>query len=316
MIGTLNLTYFVALSALVLLQQTSDRLPVITGHTGAAHAADAQGAKGTASNKKHNSSTSSVISSLPHTALPDKPSSSTTGNGEASVRIVSIPSITVNASKEGIVSLVLTGVLIVVGIAGICVAGSTLQTIVKQTKATEMAADAAKVSADAALLNAQVMISTERALIEVDVTAPSTHIDPETGEELSGVSMDASIFRYGISIINHGRTVARIISYKLWYDCFAKDFRRDAFNSSTEITQHMLLGANNSKVVGHFEVDQLFTDWQSIRDRTKTGMLRIDVRYDDIISGKTDQPHETSAIFHYAGEEEGPRRLPQYNVYT
>jgi hypothetical protein len=209
--------------------------------------------------------------------------------------------------------------LLLIGVGGVVAAIKTLNTIERQTKATEKAADAAKVSADAALLNAQVMINTERALIEVDLAAPSTYIDRETGEEMTisrtGIQPDSAYFRYGIKTTNHGRTVARIASYRVWHGCFAKDFDRDRFDTFTEETKHMLLAADKSEIVGNIDIGNMFDDWPSIQAGTKTGMLRIDVRYEDIIKAQI-AAHETSAVFYYSTKDEEPERLSQYNIYT
>jgi hypothetical protein len=210
--------------------------------------------------------------------------------------------------------------LLLIGVGGVVAAIKTLNTIERQTKATEKAADAAKVSADAALLNAQVMINTERALIEVGLAAPSTYIDRETGEEMmisrTGTQPDSNYFRYGIKITNHGRTVARIASYRVWHDCFTGNFARDRFDTFTEERKHMLLAADKSEIVGNFDIANMFNDdWPSMQAGTKTGMLRIDVRYEDVIRAQV-AAHETSAVFYYSAKDEEPERLAQYNVYT
>ena len=80
--------------------------------------------------------------------------------------------------------------LFAVGTVGIFVALCTLRaikrqglTMIKQTRVPQQQTRAAEESARAALLNAQIMINTERALIEVALVEPSTHLD-EYGVEL------------------------------------------------------------------------------------------------------------------------------------
>ena len=163
----------------------------------------------------------------------------------------------------------------------------------------------------AALLSARAMISAERALIEVDLMEASTEeTDPETGDRFVDYGNE---FRYGIKITNHGRTVARVVSYKVWSDCFASNFDRERFSYSSLVTRHMLLGRDQAERIADINLGDLFSDWDSIHSRTKTGMLRVDVRYEDVIQAKE---HETSAIFRYSVEDEEPKRLPEYNTYT
>lgn len=215
---------------------------------------------------------------------------------------------------------VCTLVLAIVGIVGICFGRQTLRAIqrerlimIKQTRLFQRQTKATEDAAKAALLNARVMIRAERALIEVDLGTPSTHID-EFGEEIIGAVAN-DFFRYGILIKNHGRTVARVKSYKVWSDCFAKDFQRDKFNRATEITKQIFLAANRAETIGDIDFGKLFdeADWESIHAKTKTGMLRIDVHYEDIVRNKRSaRAHETSVIFRYDLEEEELKILPQY----
>ncbi|HTU32219.1 MAG TPA: hypothetical protein VMF66_00290 [Candidatus Acidoferrum sp.] len=180
----------------------------------------------------------------------------------------------------------------------------------RQTKILAESADAARKSADAALLNAQTTINTERALVEISITAPSKQIDAETGEECIDYGEE---FRYGISIINHGRTVARILSYEVRCGCFAGDFSKDSFTDSFPSTRHMVLGIRKPAVLANIDIGELLTDWPSILNKTKIGMLRVDVHYEDIIQGHA---HRTTVIYRYSPEAEGPIRLPQFNEYT
>jgi hypothetical protein len=175
--------------------------------------------------------------------------------------------------------------------------------------------DIAKTAADAARLNAQIMINTERALVEVELAEPSHDIDERTGET-------SDVLRCGFKITNYGRTVAHIISFGIGTGCFPGycRFRIEDFETSRSRTEHSLLAVGKSATLFDLDVGQLFTDWPSIQDETKTGMLRLEVRYEDIIKGERDksspESYETSAIFYYAPVFEELRRLPKYNVYT
>lgn len=183
------------------------------------------------------------------------------------------------------------------------VAVVTLLIVIFQSVQMQTAAQAAKDSV-------QAVISMERALVEINIGAPSKEIDVETGEEIDD---SVSPFQYGIGIINHGRTVARILSYKVWYGCFAKEFSKNSFVHHFENTRHMVLGIRKPAILTNIDIENLLTDWPDILNKTKTGGLRIDVFYEDIIQGK---PHRTTVIYRYSVENEGPVRLPQFNEYT
>ncbi|MGA8871803.1 MAG: hypothetical protein WB460_11735 [Candidatus Acidiferrales bacterium] len=212
--------------------------------------------------------------------------------------------------------------LFAVGTVGIFVALCTLRaikrqglTMIKQTRVLQQQTRAAEESARAALLNAQIMINTERALIEVALVEPSTHLD-EYGVELPGAAAD-DFWRYGIQVTNHGRTVARIVSFKVWHASFSGDFQRDRFNSSTEMVKHMLLAAGKAETIENIDTEHFFTnDWPSIQAKTSSAMLRIDVRYEDILKVDPTNLHETSVIFLYNAHAEEFDRLNQYNEYT
>jgi hypothetical protein len=163
------------------------------------------------------------------------------------------------------------------------------------------------------------MVNTERARIEIDLGEATTHID-EWGQEVAGAdSHDYN--RYGIKITNHGRTVAQIISYRYWRECSGGNFDPDGMQDFYGEERHMLLGADKSATIDNFDFPNLFSKerWDSIRDNIKSGMLRIDVLYEDIIRGEIDgvppKPHRTMAVFCYDPQNEELRRLPRYNVY-
>jgi hypothetical protein len=203
-------------------------------------------------------------------------------------------------------------VLCLVGFVGIIIALCSLKTIRDQTKATVIAARAAKASADAANLTTQIMINAERALIEIELGPADSHRN-EWGMEVSGYSPEET-FRFGVKITNHGRTVARIVSYKLWHDMFERNFDRDKFTISSESTSHLLLAAGNSTHLFNVDADELFTDYAAIASNKKKGMMRIDVRYADVVEQR-EGGHETSVIYFFEGGLEEPRRLAGYNVY-
>jgi hypothetical protein len=216
-----------------------------------------------------------------------------------------------------------TWALVGVGIIAAFVAYSTLQDIKRQTTNLVNVSAAARASADAAMLNAQLMINAERAWIEVDLVAPTTQIDEDTGEEViaaAGTANDPD--RYGLRIANHGRTVARIIRFRIWHDSFPGKFdpKTNRFQTCREVPRHLLLAAGNNSVLTDFDIGPLYSDWETISKGEATAMLRIDVQYEDIIRGDAidtpRDPHNTTAIFRYDREHESLGRLAQYNSYT
>jgi hypothetical protein len=199
-----------------------------------------------------------------------------------------------------------TFVLTIAAVCGILYSRRTLNDLIIQTKATEKAAKAAE-------LNAQVMIDTERALIEIDLSAADSHRD-EFGEEVPGYDHQ-EVFRFGIQITNHGRTVARVINYKIWHGYSAQNFDKNKLTSFGQIPTHMLLGAGKSIIVGNIDADDCFSDWLIMRDSSR-GFIRIDVQYADVIQTEGVKPHETSVVYIFDGSLEEPERLDDYNTYT
>lgn len=208
--------------------------------------------------------------------------------------------------------------LFVAGVIGIIIAIGTLTSIKEQAQSAQIAAEASKASAETALKNVQLLVNTERAIIGLDLVNPTTYIDPETGEECSGVQLE-DYGRYGISAMNHGRTVARITCYKIWSDCSKhEEFNQDRFKLRFESNDQELLGANKTLILGNFEFGDLFTEdeWESVRSGTKNAMVRIDATYQDVLKDGPDGQHMTSATFRWEVRKEEPIRMAKYNVYT
>ena len=210
-----------------------------------------------------------------------------------------------------------TDYLVIVGIGGVFIALSSLNAIRRQTDIFDRSAAAAQTAAEAALKTIQLTINAERALVEINLVAPTTYIDEQTGEEFLGGRIKDT-FRYGISITNHGRTVARIISYAVSRTCAPKNVSPQQFDRHFQTTEHALVGADKSHVLGHVDIDRLFTDieWPSIQDEIANAMFRIDVQYEDVLKNSSERCHETSATFRYDTRIEAARRLPEHNAYT
>jgi hypothetical protein len=180
-----------------------------------------------------------------------------------------------------------------------------------------VSASAAKDAARAALNNVNLLIATERALIEIDLVEATTYID-EMGDEWLG-KQERDYARYGISAKNHGKTVARITCCRISSDCAKhEEFSQSRLKMRFESTDERLLGNGINAVVENFFFHSFFnqTEWSAIQDEIENAMVRIEVVYQDILKNGPEGRHETSAIFKWDARREEPARLFKYNVYT
>jgi hypothetical protein len=208
-----------------------------------------------------------------------------------------------------------TWALVIVGLVAAIIALSTLHDIKKQTGHLARFAEATTIIANATL-------NADRAWIDVVLGKPATTID-EFGYKI-GYNPNAGEYgRYGIYITNYGRTVARITDFKVWSATFAniKDIDLSKFAPRIDSNIQILFAANHPAfVIEDFDFVALFEDWKSIQDRKMIALIRIDVRYEDVVRGeivgRPHEPHKTTAIFGWDVESEGPWRLPKYNDYT
>jgi hypothetical protein len=184
--------------------------------------------------------------------------------------------------------------------------------------AAKDAADASAMSAQAALNNLNLVIASERALIEIDLVAPTTYIDEETGEECLGTRV-GDYARYGISAKNHGKTAARMTQCRISSDCSKpEEFSFNRFKPRLENTNEQLLGSGIQTVLENFNLTSLFTDadWDLCKVETHNAIIRIDLVYWDILKNGPEGRHETSAVFKWDMRKDEPSRLFKYNVYT
>lgn len=200
--------------------------------------------------------------------------------------------------------------LIAVAIGGILVARSTLKTIARQalsmrrqTTHLRNSVIQGRKAADAALLNAQAVINSERAWVEIELGASEK--DPLDNN-------DDGFLKYSIQITN-GRTVARIESFQIGADCVVGELRLEDLSCVTK-NFNTLLGDGEKTTVTNIDLGNEFSDWPSIGDATKTGLIQIAVRYRDVVEGSV--LHETSAVYIYNTNSEEPERLSRFNKYT
>jgi hypothetical protein len=174
----------------------------------------------------------------------------------------------------------------------------------RQTKATEVAAEAAKNSAIAGLESSRTVINSERAWIEIKLGAP----EPDALDE-----QRSDLFTCAIKVENHGRTVARIETVGVGLDTVDGPLPKEPSNLRKKNFQ-TLLGSGQSDVVAGFDADN-FADWRDILNGKKRGVLRITVKYRDVLDAS--MIHETSATYVFERNlEEEPERISALSVYT
>lgn len=115
-------------------------------------------------------------------------------NKEQTMRIVSVPAITISGNKTEEIAIWFDGILAFVGVIGIIVAICTLITVRRQTEATRRAAEGTEASVEA-------LIASERAWVLVDIG-----IIPDLGPDDLGIDIRPTVQ-------NYGKTQARIIKF-------------------------------------------------------------------------------------------------------
>jgi len=177
-----------------------------------------------------------------------------------------------------------------------------------QADAAKDAADAAKANADAAKLGAQAVLNSERAWIEI-VLGPATQPDyPDDPQEIS-----SDLFECSIQIENQGKTIAHIESVQVGADCTSGPIPPEPLNSYTKYFRS-LLGSSQKRIVSEFSADSSFSDGQSIVNGTNVGILRIIVKYRDIVDSSI--LHQTSTVYLFKNSlEDPPERISTLSDY-
>ena len=169
-----------------------------------------------------------------------------------------------------------------------------------QRKIAQDAADAAKASA-------QAVLNSERAWIEISLGPPE--IDPRDDEN---VVLD--LFVCSIQIKNHGRTIARVESVQIGTDTLDGPLPQEPSNLNAT-NFHSILGSGQQETVGGFSADSGFSDGVSIVNGTKRGILRIVVKYRDVVDSSI--LHETASTYLFQNSlEDPPERVSYLSVYT
>lgn len=165
----------------------------------------------------------------------------------------------------------------------------------------------AKDAADAAKFSAQAVLNSERAWVEIKI-GPAQK-DPRDDEDY----ITADLFECSIQIENHGRTIARIESIRIGADTVNRPLPEEPSNFTTR-NLHSVLGSGQKDIVGAFHVNN-FVEWKGILDGTKRGVLRITVKYRDVV--ETSTLHETTAVYVFQNSlDDPPERVSSLSVYT
>ncbi len=168
----------------------------------------------------------------------------------------------------------------------------------------------ARDSARAAKASADALLNSERAWIEISL-APLKK-DQWNLDDDDVVVHD--FFACSIQIKNHGRTLARIESVQIGVDTVDGPVPERPSNSTT-VNLHSLLGSGQAEKVGAFNAESAFNDGKSIVNGTHRGILRIIVKYRDVVDASI--LHETSVFYVFQNSlEEEPERISYESVYT
>jgi hypothetical protein len=172
--------------------------------------------------------------------------------------------------------------------------------------AAKDAAEAAKSNAEAARLNAQAVLNSERAWVEIKLGPP---LPPDYRDQ----ERSADVFECSIQIENHGRTIAHVESLQIGADCVNEPLPQEPLNF-TKTNLHTVLGSGQKETIGGFTA-HAFLEWRAILDGKKRGILRITVKYRDVV--ETFTLRETTAVYVFQNSlEDEPERVSSLYVYT
>jgi len=175
---------------------------------------------------------------------------------------------------------------------------------VTQIQIARDAATAAKASADA-------LLNSERAWIEISLGPPEK--DPWDTEE-DKENENNVFFACSIHIKNHGRTLARVESVQIATDTTDRPLPEKPWNGTT-LNLNSLLGSGQQETVGAFDADRDLADGKSVVNGTKRGILRVIVKYRDVVDASI--LHETSVLYVFQNSlEDEPDKVWSRSVYT
>jgi hypothetical protein len=96
-------------------------------------------------------------------------------------------------------------------------------------------------------------------------------------------------------------------------DCVNGPFPQEPLNFIAR-NLHSILGSGQKETLSGFTANS-FVEWRAILDGTKRGILRITVKYRDVVGTST--RHETSVVYIFQNSlEDEPERVSCLSVYT
>lgn len=196
-----------------------------------------------------------------------------------------------------------TWVLVLIGFLGTIAALCTLWVINKQSGDIKKAADAA-------FLNAQALIASERAWIDIELTP-----------QADAPSM------YDLKITNHGRTPALVLTYTvgtqsyppdeyLWSTAKTFDMMKASYKKLADL-RVFLKQSDSHSTKAVTDLSHAFIAWDALRNGQQSGLLYFGVSYLDIVSGTNAarEPRESAAIFSFAQDTQSLYRMNRYDKY-
>ncbi len=128
------------------------------------------------------------------------------------------------------------------------------------------------------------------------------------------------VVRHLLSVVNHGRTPALILSYEVRSGALIEgtEFSPDRLSNKYVRNLHVFLGSDKEMALEAVDLDALFADVKDISDGVGTGAFCVTIKYADIIAGGPEQraAHETSFVYYYNSLASSLERISIYNKYT
>jgi hypothetical protein len=164
----------------------------------------------------------------------------------------------------------------------------------------------ARKAAEAAKLNAQHLLNSERAWIEFKLGQCESDLTDETEVP--------DLFACSIQIENHGRTIAHVETVEIGADSVNGPLPQEPSGYRMKRVRS-ILGSGQKETVCNFDADTDFVDGLSIVNGEKRGILRIIVKYRDVVDATA--LRETSVVYLLQNSlEDPPERVSSLSVYT
>jgi hypothetical protein len=238
-------------------------------------------------------------------------------NTEQSIRVRELP--TVSTSRDWIdkLSILFTGILVIVGSLGVCAAYRTLRAIERQARI--MRRQTRHIARQALSMRRQTThlrnsVETSKASVDALIATERAWID---GELIC--HHDLGIYRYTLKIRNLGRTPAQIRSYEISVGPLTEEgsFTLDDWSSRKTKNLHIFLGSGETEPLEQgINMDEIFPTNDS--NCMWKAPYRVAIRYADVVTGTPeDRPeHLTSFVYLYWPFMHGTERVSIFNQYT